>query len=197
MIHMKLEEFCVFSTGGTPSTSVKEYYTAGTIPWLVSGDIHKGIITDCEKYITELGVANSNAKPLPQNSVLIALNGQGKTRGTVALLRLNNATCNQSIVAISPNPNFAIPEIVYYALQALYSEIRHMTGDNERSGLSITKVKDISIPLPPINEQRRIAAEIERQLAAVEKAKQAAMEQLDTINAMPAAILREAFSGQM
>ncbi len=87
-------ETCDLMTGATPSSTVKEYYENGTINWLVSGDIHKGEIYECTKKITQKGLENSNTRLLPVNSVLIALNGQGKTRGTVALLRIE-ATCNQ------------------------------------------------------------------------------------------------------
>ena len=105
----KIGEVCRLMTGGTPSRTKPQYF-GGDIKWLVSGDIHQGEIFDCEGRITEAGMKNSNAKPLPVNSVLIALNGQGKTRGTVALLR-TPATCNQSLVSIYPNePDKLLPE---------------------------------------------------------------------------------------
>ena len=165
---VQLGEFCTFTTGGTPTSTVTEYYDGGTIPWLVSGDIHKGQIRDCEKQITEKGVQNSNARYLPENSVLIALNGQGKTRGTVAMLRMSNATCNQSLVAISPaEPVRAVPEYIFWVLRSMYEDIRALTGDEERSGLSITILKTIEIPLPPLEVQREIVAEIEAEQALV------------------------------
>ena len=127
--------FCEFLTGGTPKSTIKEYY-GGNIKWLVSGDIHKGEIFDCEGRITESGLSDSNTKYLPINSVLIALNGQGKTRGTVALLR-TKATCNQSIVSINPKNENLISEYLYFILKSKYQQIRGITGDNERSGLNI------------------------------------------------------------
>ena len=158
---VSLGEFCSFMTGGTPTSSVPEYYEGGTVPWLVSGDIHKGEIRDCERRITEKGIENSNARYLPENSVLIALNGQGKTRGTVAMLRMK-ATCNQSLVAITPTePIRAVPEFIYWVLRSMYDDIRALTGDNERSGLSITILKTIRIPLPPLEVQKEIVAEID------------------------------------
>ena len=157
-----LGEICSFMTGGTPRSSVAEYFERGTIPWLVSGDIHQAEIRDCEKRITEKGVDNSNAKPLPTNSVLIALNGQGKTRGTVAMLRMEGATCNQSLVAINPlSTDTVIPEFIFWVLRSTYSDIRALTGDNERSGLNIPILKGIQIPLPPVEVQRDIVAEME------------------------------------
>jgi type I restriction enzyme M protein len=159
---VSLGEICTFMTGGTPTSTVAEYYEGGTVPWLVSGDIHGFVIFDCAKRITPKAVENSNARVLPKDSVLIALNGQGKTRGTVALLRMEGATCNQSLVAITPaNQSRAIPEFIFWTLRSMYSDIRALTGDTERSGLNIPILKSIQIPLPPLSIQQEIVAEIE------------------------------------
>jgi type I restriction enzyme M protein len=159
---VSLGEICTFMTGGTPTSTVAEYYEGGTVPWLVSGDIHGFVIFDCAKRITPKAVENSNARVLPKDSVLIALNGQGKTRGTVALLRMEGATCNQSLVAITPaNQSRAIPEFIFWTLRSMYSDIRALTGDTERSGLNIPILKSIQIPLPPLSVQQEIVAEIE------------------------------------
>jgi len=159
---VELGEVCEFRTGGTPKSSVVEYYQGGNVPWLVSGDIHKGQVFDCEKRITTEGVENSNARPLRQNSVLIALNGQGKTRGTVALLKMKGATCNQSLVAMYPlEADRLLPEYLFSVLRTMYQNIRNITGDNQRSGLNIPLLKRIKIPLPPLEVQREIVADIE------------------------------------
>jgi type I restriction enzyme M protein len=159
---VSLGEICTFMTGGTPTSTVAEYYEGGTVPWLVSGDIHGFEIWDCEKRITPKAVENSNARVLPKDSVLIALNGQGKTRGTVALLRMQGATCNQSLVAMTPAPPArAISEFIFWTLRSMYSDIRALTGDTERSGLNIPILKGIQIPLPPLEVQKEIVAEIE------------------------------------
>jgi type I restriction enzyme M protein len=159
---VSLGELCTFMTGGTPTSTVAEYYEGGTVPWLVSGDIHGFEIWDCAKRITPKAVENSNARVLPKNSVLIALNGQGKTRGTVALLRMDGATCNQSLVAITPGkPARAISEFIFWTLRSMYSDIRALTGDTERSGLNIPILKNIQVPLPPLEVQKEIVAEIE------------------------------------
>lgn len=166
---VELGKVCNFMTGGTPTSTVKEYYENGTIPWLVSGDIHKGEIFDCDGRITKKGVEISNAKFLPKDSVLIALNGQGKTRGTVALLRMEKATCNQSLVSInSIDKNILLSEFIYYQLKSMYQEIREITGDNQRSGLNISIVKAIKIPLPPLKIQKQIVAQIEEEQKLIE-----------------------------
>jgi len=170
---VKLGDVCRFMTGGTPTSSNEAYYEHGEIPWLVSGDIHKGEIFDCEKRITVQGMENSNTKFLPKDSVLIALNGQGKTRGTVALLRMPKATCNQSIVSINPvSRDQLLPEFLFYQLRGMYPQIRGMTGDNERSGLSISIIKTIQVALPPLAEQERLVSELEGYRKVIEAARQ-------------------------
>jgi type I restriction enzyme M protein len=162
---------CKLMTGGTPSTSKKEYYENGEIKWLVSGDIHKGEIFDCEGRISKLGAENSNAKLLPKNSVLIALNGQGKTRGTVALLR-TEASCNQSIVAMLPIDSSVITsEYLYFILKSKYREIRNITGENQRSGLSMPIIRGIKIPVPNSDVQDKLVSEMESQDKIIESNK--------------------------
>lgn len=169
---VKIGDVCKLMTGGTPSRSKPEYF-AGDIKWLVSGDIHQKEITDCEGRISELGMVNSNAKLLPINSVMIALNGQGKTRGTVAKLRVE-ATCNQSLVSIMPKECSALmPEFLYMNLHGRYEEIRRMTGDagNERRGLNMRLIKEMEFPLPPLEEQKRIVTVLDEAFTALDRAR--------------------------
>lgn len=162
---VKIGEISKLMTGGTPRTNRNEFY-GGDIKWLVSGDIHKGEIYDCDGRITELALKESNVKLLPINSVLIALNGQGKTRGTVALLR-TKATCNQSVVSIDPDRSKLLPEFLFYILQNKYQEIREITGDKQRSGLNMPIIRSIEIPLPSIEIQKQIIDEIEKEKAII------------------------------
>lgn len=162
----KIGDFAKLMTGGTPLSSKKEYY-GGDIKWIVSGDIHQGEIHDCEGRITELALKESNAKILPLNSVLIALNGQGKTRGTVAVLR-TKATCNQSIVAIDPDTKKMMPEFLYYVLKSMYRQIRELTGDNERSGLNMPLIRSIEIPMPSLTVQKEIVNQINAEKSLID-----------------------------
>ena len=169
----KIGEVCDLMTGGTPSKSKPEYFKDGKIKWIVSGDIHKKEIFDCEGRITEDGMENSNAKYLPVNSIMIALNGQGKTRGTVAMLR-TKATCNQSLVSISPKVKTELmPEYIFCYLQGQYDEIRRITGDsgNDRRGLNMPLIRNISVPIAPFSEQKKIVDILTKSFAAMEMAK--------------------------
>jgi type I restriction enzyme S subunit len=144
------------TSGGTPSTSKAEYWNPGEIPWLSSGEVHKKYVNYTDRYISKLGLDNSSAKLVPSQTVLIALAGQGKTRGTVAITEIE-LTTNQSIGAILPCDNI-YPYFLYHNLNGRYSELRKMsTGDGGRGGLNLAIIKSIPIPLPPLPEQKKIA----------------------------------------
>jgi type I restriction enzyme S subunit len=155
-----LGETCDLQTGATPDRNRSEFF-GGNIRWLVSGDINRGEIFECEGRITEVGLASSNCKVLPENCVLIALNGQGKTRATVALLRMR-AACNQSLVAIIPLLGSDLtPEYVHLSLKARYVAIRELTGKDDRRGLNMRLLECFEIAIPPLAEQRRIVAKVD------------------------------------
>ncbi|MEI6090090.1 MAG: restriction endonuclease subunit S [bacterium] len=166
---MKLGEVSNLMTGGTPLTTKKEYY-GGDIKWLVSGDINKGEIFDCDGRITELALKESNARLLPINSIMIALNGQGKTRGMVAILR-TEAACNQSLVSINTKKEILKPEFLLYCLMGKYQEIRDINGDNQRGGLNMPLIRSLIIPLPSLEIQNQIVKKIEAERAYIDGTK--------------------------
>lgn len=160
---------CELLTGGTPSKSVPEYFEPGEIQWLVSGDIHQKEIHDCKGRISKAGMKNSNARLLPVNSVMMALNGQGKTRGTVAMLK-TSATCNQSLLCLNPiDSNTLLPEYLFWNLESRYDELRRITGDdgNDRRGLTMGLVKNICVPMPPVASQRRVVDMMSKAVATL------------------------------
>ena len=151
----KVSDVAEIIAGGTPSTKIGEYWSPKEIPWLSSGEVHKKYITYTDDMISKYGLDNSSAKLVKENSVLIALAGQGKTRGTVAINRIP-LTTNQSIAAMSFTDNI-IPEFVFSNLESRYDEIRKMSsGDGARGGLNKKIVGDIIIPYTNIEEQKKI-----------------------------------------
>jgi len=190
---LKIGDICDLMTGGTPSRKVPEYFDNGEIKWLVSGDINKKEIFDCDGRITKEGLNNSSAKFLPENSVLIALNGQGKTRGTVAMLK-TKATCNQSLVSIFPKSGVNLnTKYLYYFLEGMYDKIRRITGDsgNDRRGLNMRLIRNIKILLPPISEQENIISKLEMAINELDIANRVLGEALKNYKALKAAILAQ------
>ncbi|MBQ9025643.1 MAG: restriction endonuclease subunit S [Methanobrevibacter sp.] len=142
--------------GATPKTSIGEYWIGGDIPWLSSGEVHKKFIYFTDKFITSEGYNNSSTKLVPKNSVLIALAGQGKTRGTVAINKIELCT-NQSIASIIPNKNLDYKFLFYY-LESKYEYLRALSSsDGGRGGLNLKLIRSIPINLPSIDEQKNIS----------------------------------------
>ena len=154
----KISDFTDATSGGTPSTFIKEYWN-GDIRWMNSGELNLKKVFDVEGRITELGLKKSATKLIPKKCILIGLAGQGKTRGTVAMNYVE-LCINQSIGAILPNESFD-PEYLYYNLDSRYKELRKIsTGGEGRGGLNLTLIRNISIPLPPTVKEQSIIKKI-------------------------------------
>jgi len=186
--HRKLNEIATVTAGGTPSTKIPDYW-GGDIPWMNSGEINLKRIKSVEGRITELGLSKSSTKIIPKNSILLALAGQGTTRGKVAINEIDLCT-NQSLAAIMPSKECNY-EFLFQNLESRYQELRKLsTGDSGRGGLNLTIIRDIVISLPPLPEQQKIAdilttvdhklENIESQIAEYTKLKTGLMQQLLT-----------------
>lgn len=154
-------------SGGTPDKSNPAYWEGGEIPWLNSGSVNDGLITEPSAYITLEAYSNSSAKWVPEGALLMALAGQGKTKGMVARLGIR-ATCNQSMAAIVPGPKITGP-FLFWWLQTNYQNIRNMAGGDLRDGLNLELLGDIHCPLPPLAEQSQIADFLDRETCKIDE----------------------------
>lgn len=155
---VKLGEICEYVTsGGTPLASREDYYNPGTIPWLKTKEVNYCRITETENYISEKGLNNSSAKIIPENSVIMAMYGQGDTAGRVAInkipLTTNQACCNLIINKEKADYNF-----VYYKLSTIYDTIVALKSGGAQPNLNAGKVKGLEITLPPLPTQQKIAS---------------------------------------
>jgi len=153
-----IKNFAEVITGGTPSTVINEYWDDGTIPWLNSGELNNRYITQSSNYITESGLKNSNAKIMPPGTVMIALTGA--TTGVTALLQIE-ACANQSVTGILPSDNHD-PKYLYFYLSSLRQQILDKSWGGAQKHISQGYVKEIEVPFPPLDEQRRIAAILDK-----------------------------------
>lgn len=150
-----IESVATVKTGATPRRGVTEYWN-GTINWMASGEIHQKFLRQTAEYITEEGLASSNTSLLPKNTVVLAMNGQGKTRGTVAITEIET-TCNQSIAAIIFNEDQCNPLFMMFYLEGQYEQIRALTGEG-RNGLNLKIVRSVLVPKMPKAEQEKLAS---------------------------------------
>lgn len=179
-------------TGGTPSTFVKEYWN-GNIPWLSSTEIHQRKIIYPTKYITKLGLDNSSAKMVPKGSVIIALAGQGRTRGTVAYLNKDMAL-NQSLAAIVTNSR-CNNMFLYYKVYNMYLELRELSsGDGGRGGLNKKLLSNIIINIPSDRKEQDAIANIltvmDDEIISLEK-------ELDKIKQIREGAMNDLLTGQV
>jgi len=151
--HKKISTFCRTGSGGTPSTKKKDVYYGGDIPWVKSGELKDDILLSTEETITPLGLQESSARLVPSGAVLIAM--YGATVGKTALLGIN-ATTNQAVCHIIPNPQVANSKFVWYAIRKKVPELLARRIGGAQPNINQKIIKDTTIPLPPLSEQRRI-----------------------------------------
>ena len=169
---MTIGEFANCFAGATPSTSHPEYWENGRIRWMSSGEVHKGHVEDTDFRITELGYKSASTRMVPIHSIVIAIAGQGKTRGTVAITEVDLCT-NQSLCAIVPDERVNYLYL-YHNLQGRYLELRGLSGDvNGRGGLNLKIIQKIPVILPPIEKQQQfasIAQQADKSKSVIQKA---------------------------
>lgn len=189
----RLRWFTKLYAGGTPSKDVERYWTDGTIPWINSGAVNQPLIADPSAFITEEAFKNSSAKWIPKGALVMALAGQGRTKGMVAQLGIE-ATCNQSMAAIIPNTDLDA-RYLFWWLKSNYINIRNQAGGELRDGLNLELIGNIKCPIPPINEQKQIANFIDEEIKKIEKMRLKTQESIDLLKQHRSAFIVSAVSG--
>ena len=182
----QINEFSDLFAGATPSTKVSAYWKNGTIPWMSSGEVHMGRVTSTEKKISLLGYDKCSTKMVPLHTVVIALAGQGKTRGTVAVTEIELCT-NQSLCAMVTDET-VLSDYLYHNLRNRYEEIRNMCAIADgRGGLNLKIVGSIKVIVPSIEEQQQFVAFAEQS----DKSKFALQEAIKDLDALTKKIIAE------
>jgi type I restriction enzyme S subunit len=165
------------SSGGTPSRTEPSYWN-GDIPWIRTGEINYSIIDKTEEKITKSGLENSSSRIVPKGTLLMAMYGEGVTRGRVGITGIN-ASINQAVAAIFPSEKMLMP-FLYYYLEFSYEKNRLLGHGAHQRNLSATIIKTILVPIPTKKTQQQIVeilAPIDQKLAAEKSHKEA----LDTL----------------
>jgi type I restriction enzyme S subunit len=165
----KLKDIGEFNSGGTPSRNKMEYWDNGNISWLSSGEVMNNIISTSNEKITELGLSRSAAKLFPKGTVLVAITGQGLTRGRTAVLAIDAAT-NQSVIGIIPKENIIDKYYLWYYLQSQYWNLRSLSQGSVQLGLNLKTLKSYPISLPiNTDEQRKIVHFIKQETKHIDQ----------------------------
>lgn len=185
----ELGKIAKITSGGTPSRGKPEYWSGG-IPWVSTGEIKNKRIFSSSETISEEGLANSAAKLFPKNTILVALYGQGKTRGEVAMLKVQAST-NQACGALLPSTAYD-SEFLFQLLDSKYKTLRNLSNEGAQKNLSGALLKSFHILLPPLAEQKKIA-EI---LSTWDRAIEVAESQLENTKAQKKALMQQLLTGK-
>ncbi len=175
-----IDDIGTIGAGGTPSRGSPEFWNGGTIPWVKTGEVDYGIILDSEEKITPLGLQNSAAKLLPKGTLLVAMYGQGVTRGKVAILGIDAST-NQACASIRVDKSKVCVEFMLHVLAHGYGRLRGLAHGGQQQNLNADLIRGFAFGYPvDAGEQRAIAdalATLDRKLAH-HRAKRASLHSL-------------------
>ncbi|MCW2754802.1 MAG: EcoKI restriction-modification system protein HsdS [Marmoricola sp.] len=190
-----LGEIARVGSGMTPLKGNKSFYDGGTVPWITSGDLHQGVINTATQFVTQHALDETSLKLVPAGALLIAMYGEGKTRGTAAELAIE-ATTNQACASVVLADSTLRPW-VRLILDANYTALRRRAIGGVQPNLNLSLVRSIEVPLAPPD----IRATILGRVAKVDEARVMLRGSLIAAqrrgSALRRSLLADAFSGRL
>jgi type I restriction enzyme S subunit len=195
VVMASLGELAKVTSGLTPLKGNRAFYDDGNIPWITSGDLHQGLIARPTQFITQEALDKTTLKIVPAGTLLIAMYGEGKTRGTTAELGIDAAT-NQACAAITLHDDGLRPW-VRLVLDANYTKLRRLAAGGVQPNLNLSVVRAIQIPIPRAEIRDKLLA----QRVELDEAHSRLRAQLDAAqrrgNSLRRSLLAAAFSGKL
>ena len=192
-----IDQIAQVGTGVTPLRSKSAYFNEGTIPWVTSGALNSEAVASATELVTELALKECRLELYPVGSLLVAMYGEGKTRGKCSEVRIP-ATINQAIAAIVLEPAAQSCKAYLKAfLLDSYEKMRAQASGGVQPNLNLQIVKAIALPLPPCSEQAEITQLLDGQFDQISQQQIAVQVSLQQSTAQRQNILRAAFSGQL
>ncbi|MDO6676900.1 restriction endonuclease subunit S [Tenacibaculum sp. 1_MG-2023] len=193
----KIIEIADVKTGATPKRGNAKYWENGTIPWVTSTVVNDEFVNQSSELITETAIKETNCKLIPKGSLLMAMYGEGKTRGKCSELNIDTAT-NQALAAITLlEENKESKKFLKLFLLKNYEEIRLLSSGGVQPNLNLTIVKNTVIPFPSLKEQHQIVKGIESRLSVCDKVEKDIADSLEKAQALRQSILKKAFEGKL
>ncbi|MGA8670673.1 MAG: restriction endonuclease subunit S, partial [Terracidiphilus sp.] len=188
-----LGDFAGTTSGSTPSRGIKQYWEPAEIPWVKTGEVNFSTITTTEEAISKTALAECSLTLLPPQSVLVAMIGQGKTRGQSAFLAVE-ATTNQNCFAVLPNDTWE-PEFLYYWFVSSYQYLRNFSADRggNQSALNGALLRALKVPAPDKPQQSHVIQQVKAALCEVAALEESSKTMLADIEQLPNRILAQAF----
>ena len=191
----KLEDIASIGTGATPLTKCKEYYLNGNIPWVNSSSTKDSVIETPSNYITSRAIQDTNCVVYPKGTLIVAMYGEGKTRGQVSELGIEAAT-NQACAAICPFEK-EFKNYLKLFFESNYLRLRALAEGGTQPNLNLGKISNYEIPLPPLEEQCRIFTKIKHWISLIDVIENGKWNINETIKQAKSKILNLAIHGKL
>lgn len=193
---VSIEEIATVGTGATPLKSRSDYY-GGNIAWVTSGALNDEYVREATDFVTEKAVKETNLSVYPKHTLLVAMYGEGKTRGKCSELLIEACT-NQAIAAIyfDENQEPVKPYLKYFLLKN-YTDVRKKSSGGVQPNLNLSIIKKLQFPLATFKEQRAIINEIESRLSVADKMEESITQSLQQAEGLRQSILKKAFEGRL
>lgn len=193
----KLEQLTTIGTGVTPLKSKSDYYTNGNIPWVTSGALNEEFVGEASHYITELAIQECRLKLYPIGTLLVAMYGEGKTRGKCSELTIP-ATINQAIAAlVFYNSALKVKDYIKSYLLSSYEDMRRQAAGGVQPNLNLQIIGNLDIPLPPFSEQIFINEKLEDSINIIENQSSSLKTSFTLLKTQKRNILTAAFKGEL
>ena len=192
----EIQTVAKIGTGSTPLKSNSNYYSHTGTPWITSAATGRPFVDSASDFVTESAISDHRLKKYPKGTLLVAMYGEGKTRGQVTELRIE-ATINQACAAIVVDESLALKGYVRLSLQANYLEMRELAEGGNQPNLNLSKIKSFPLFLPPLHEQQEIIQRVEKLFNAIAQIEQQSKKALKLCDRLDQSILTKAFSGKL
>jgi len=192
----KVGSFSKVGTGVTPLKSRNDFYENGSFNWITSKATNEDYVYESENLITNIALNECRLKLYPIGTIIIALYGQGKTRGQVSELMIETAT-NQALATVIVDKEIAFNKYLKYFLKKSYLDLRQKASGGTQPNLNLTIIKNMETPFPPLNIQQKTVNYLDQISEKTEKIKSIQKEKMESLKALKASLLDKAFRGEL
>ena len=194
----RISRFARVGNGSTPSRARPSYWNGGTYPWLNSSQVNRGVIDRADQFITRTALRECHLPRVPAGSVLVAITGQGKTRGKSARLAIE-ATINQHLAFITPRLPVVSTEYLHLALSAAYPQLRAISDDSgsTKGALTCEDLKRFKLVLPPPHEQAQLVERVRAETGAITTASARLEREIDLLREYRTRLVADVVTGKL
>jgi type I restriction enzyme S subunit len=189
-----VDKIAQVSIGGTPDRNNTNYWY-GKCNWVSSGEVANNYIYTTKEKVTKEGLKNSNVRIYPKGTVLVAMIGQGKTRGQTSILEIEAGT-NQNVAGLLINNEFIISKYLFYFFLSRYEKTRSKGRGGNQPALNGKIIGETSFPLPPYNEQKRIVEKVDKLMSLCDELEEKIIESQKNVDLLMQAVFQEAFASK-